>query len=506
MALKNIRENSYPDWYQNVIAAADMAEVSSSPGCMVIKPWGYGIWERIQRLLDEKIKETNHENCYFPLFIPLSYFQKEAEHVEGFAKEMAIVTHSRLSMEDGKLMPASPLEEPLIVRPTSETIIADSFSKWVHSYRDLPVMINQWANVVRWEMRPRLFLRTREFLWQEGHTAHATFEEAEKEAETMLGVYEDLCVNDMAMPVIKGKKPEYDKFPGAVTTYCIEAMMQDGRSLQAGTSHFLGQNFAKSADIKFINSDNAQEYAYTTSWGVSTRLIGGLIMTHADDEGMCVPPKLAPQQVIIVPIVKDKSKAEAINAYAEKLRDALKAQTFAGEKVRVRLDNRPKEAVDKMWEWTRKGAPLIVEVGAKDLEKNAVMFRNRIKINRDGWKNFEDVDVFIATISEKLQAIQDEMLARANERLTQNVVTDIKTAAEFEAYFANANVYLENGGKAPKVAFVCGKWSGDEATLDKLKEMRLTIRCIPFDQSGSEGECLLSGQKATLDVIYARSY
>lgn len=263
-----------------------MAEVSSSPGCMVIKPWGYGIWERIQRLLDEKIKETNHENCYFPLFIPLSYFQKEAEHVEGFAKEMAIVTHSRLSMEDGKLVPASPLEEPLIVRPTSETIIADSFSKWVHSYRDLPVMINQWANVVRWEMRPRLFLRTREFLWQEGHTAHATFEEAEKEAETMLGVYEDLCVNDMAMPVIKGKKPEYDKFPGAVTTYCIEAMMQDGRSLQAGTSHFLGQNFAKSADIKFINSDNAQEYAYTTSWGVSTRLIGGLIMTHADDEGM----------------------------------------------------------------------------------------------------------------------------------------------------------------------------------------------------------------------------
>ena len=229
-------------------------------------------------------------------------------------------------------------------------------------------------------------------------------------------------------------------------------------------------------------------------------------MTHADDEGMCVPPKLAPQQVIIVPIVKDKSKAEAINAYAEKLRDALKAQTFAGEKVRVRLDNRPKEAVDKMWEWTRKGAPLIVEVGAKDLEKNAVMFRNRIKINRDGWKNFEDVDVFIATISEKLQTIQDEMLARANERLTQNVVTDIKTAAEFEAYFANANVYLENGGKAPKVAFVCGKWSGDEATLDKLKEMRLTIRCIPFDQSGSEGECLLSGQKATLDVIYARSY
>ena len=504
MALKNIRENNYPEWYQNVIAAADMAEVSASPGCMIIKPWGYGIWERIQRLLDEKIKETNHENCYFPLFIPLSFFQKEAEHVEGFAKEMAVVTHSRLSKEDGKLVPASPLEEPLIVRPTSETIIADSFSKWVHSYRDLPVLINQWANVVRWEMRPRLFLRTREFLWQEGHTAHASFEEAEKEAELMLQVYADLCINDMAMPVIQGKKPEYDKFPGAVTTYCIEAMMQDGRALQAGTSHFLGQNFAKSADIKFVNANNEQEYAYTSSWGVTTRLIGGLIMTHADDEGMCVPPKLAPYQVVIVPILKDKSKADEITAYAEKLRDALKAQTFGGERVRVKLDNRLKDSVDKMWEWTRKGAPLIVEVGAKDLEKNAVMYRNRININQDGWKNFEGVDDFVNSISTKLQDIHNEMYRRAQEILNTNVVTSIKTKEEFEAYFANSNVYLN--GKAPKVAFVRGKWCGDDDTLEKLKEMRLTIRCVPFDQSGTEGECLLSGKKATLDVIYARSY
>jgi len=506
MALKNLREDNYPEWYQNVVAAADMAEVSASPGCMVIKPWGYGIWERIQRLLDDKIKETNHENCYFPLFIPLSFFQKEAEHVEGFAKEMAVVTHSRLSKVDGKLVPASPLEEPLIVRPTSETIIADSFSKWVHSYRDLPVLINQWANVVRWEMRPRLFLRTREFLWQEGHTAHASFEEAEQEAETMLKVYEDLCVNDMAMPVIRGKKPEYDKFPGAVTTYCIEAMMQDGRALQAGTSHFLGQNFAKSADIKFINTDNQPEYAYTSSWGVSTRLIGGLIMTHADDEGMCVPPKLAPYQVVIVPILKDKSKADEINAYAEKLKETLKGQFFAGEKIRVKLDNRPKDAIDKMWEWTRKGAPIIVEVGAKDLEKNAVMFRNRIHINNDGWKNFESFDSFTATISDKLQAIQNEMLARAQSLLDSNVVTSINSKEEFEAYFANSNVYLDNNGKAPKVGFVRGKWCGDDDTLEKLKEMRLTIRCIPFDQSGTEGICLLSGKKATLDVIYARSY
>ena len=504
MALKNIRENNYPEWYQNVVAAADMAEVSSSPGCMVVKPWGYGIWERIQHLLDEKIKETNHENCYFPLFIPLSFFQKEAEHVEGFAKEMAVVTHSRLSKVDGKLVPASPLEEPLVVRPTSETIIADSFSKWVHSYRDLPILINQWANVVRWEMRPRLFLRTREFLWQEGHTAHASFEEAEKEAETMLKVYEDLCVNDMSMPVIKGKKPEYDKFPGAVTTYCIEAMMQDGRALQAGTSHFLGQNFAKSADIKFINTENKPEFAYTSSWGVSTRLIGGLIMTHADDEGMCVPPKLAPYQVVIIPLLKDKGREQEILAYAEKLKDALKAQIFAGERVRVKLDNSLKDGVDKMWEWTRKGAPLIVEVGPKDLDKNSVMFRNRIKINQDGWKNFEGFDEFASSISDKLTSIQSEMLSVAQKRLNDNVVTNITTPEEFEAYFKNSNAYLD--GKAPKVSFVRGKWCGDAATEEKMKEMRISIRCIPFDQSGTEGTCLISGQKATLDVIYARSY
>ncbi|MBR5154332.1 MAG: proline--tRNA ligase [Alphaproteobacteria bacterium] len=507
MALKNIREENYPEWYQNVIAVADMAEVSSSPGCMVIKPWGYGIWERIQRLLDEKIKETNHENCYFPMFIPLSYFQKEAEHVEGFAKEMAVVTHSRLTMVDGKLVPASPLEEPLIVRPTSETIIADSFSKWVHSYRDLPVMINQWANVVRWEMRPRLFLRTREFLWQEGHTAHSNFIEAEKEAETMLYVYKDLCENDMAMPVLTGKKPEYDKFPGAVNTYCIEAMMQDGRSLQAGTSHFLGQNFAKSADIKFVNQNNEQEYAYTTSWGVSTRLIGGLIMTHADDEGMVVPPKLAPYQVVIIPLLKDKAREEEILAYANKLKDALKDASFGGEKVRVKLDNRLKDGVDKMWEWTRKGAPIIIEVGPKDLDKNALLWRNRLNINdKNTWKNFEGFDEFVNSVSDKLSLIQNTMFERAQERLNNNIRTDIKTPEEFREYFSNSNVYLENNKNAPKVSFVKGKWCGDDETIETLKELRITIRAIPFEQSGEEGVCLISGKKATLDVIYARSY
>ena len=507
MGLKNIREENYPEWYQNVITAADMAEVSASPGCMVIKPWGYGIWERIQKLLDDKIKETNHENCYFPMFIPLSFFQKEAEHVDGFAKEMAVVTHSKLTSIDGKLVPASPLEEPLVVRPTSETIIADSFSKWVHSYRDLPVMINQWANVVRWEMRPRLFLRTREFLWQEGHTAHSSFEEAQKETETMLYVYKDLCENDMAMPVITGKKPEFDKFPGAVDTYCIEAMMQDGRSLQAGTSHFLGQNFAKSADIKFVNPNNEQEFAYTTSWGVSTRLIGGLIMTHADDEGMVVPPKLAPYQVVIIPLLKDKSKEKEILSYAEKLKNELKSRVFANEKIRVKLDNRLKDGVDKMWEWTRKGAPIIIEVGPKDLEKNALLWRNRTEIsNKDGWKNFEGFDEFVGSIENKLSKIQSSMLEKAQKRMASNIVTDIKTPEEFKEYFSNSNVYLENTKNTPKVSFVRGKWCGDESVVEKLKEMRINIRAIPFDQSNTEGVCLITGKKATLDDIYARSY
>ena len=507
MGLKNIREDNYPEWYQNVVASADMAEVSASPGCMVIKPWGYGIWERIQKLLDDKIKETGHDNCYFPMFIPLSFFQKEAEHVDGFAKEMAVVTHSKLTSIDGKLVPASPLEEPLVVRPTSETIIADSFSKWVHSYRDLPVMINQWANVVRWEMRPRLFLRTREFLWQEGHTAHNSYEEAQKETETMLYVYKDLCENDMAMPVITGKKPEFDKFPGAVDTYCIEAMMQDGRSLQAGTSHFLGQNFAKSADIKFVNQNNEQEYAYTTSWGVSTRLIGGLIMTHADDEGMVVPPKLAPYQVVIIPLLKDKAREGEIMDYAFKLRDALKAHTFAGEKVRVKVDSRLKDGVDKMWEWTRKGAPIIIEVGPKDLDKNALLWRNRIEISsKEGWKNFEGFDEFVGSIESKLTNIQERMLKKAQKRMENNIISDIKTPEEFKEYFSNSNVYLENSKGAKKVAFVKGKWSGDEECIEKLKEMRINIRAIPFEQSGTEGVCLISGKKATLDVIYARSY
>lgn len=505
MALQNTRDTNYPEWYQNVISAADMAEISASPGCMIIKPWGYGIWERIQHLLDEMIKATGHENCYFPMFIPLSFFQKEAEHVEGFAKEMAIVTHSKLAMKDGKLTPDGALEEPLIVRPTSETIIADSFSKWVKSYRDLPVMINQWANVVRWEMRPRLFLRTREFLWQEGHTAHASYEEAETEALQMLDVYAALAENCLAMPVLKGRKPDHERFPGAVDTYCIEAMMQDGRALQAGTSHFLGQNFAKSANIKFQNDKGGLDYAYTTSWGVSTRLIGGLIMTHSDDEGLCVPPVIAPYQVVLVPLLKDKDKNDAVMDYVQKIAECLKQQTVFGEKMRVKVDTRKKEAVDKSWEWLRKGAPIVCEIGPRDMDGNNVMVKTRIRIQGEGFKEIVSKDDFVENISKRLEGLQKEMYDKAQKRLLSHIKTDIKTPEEMTAYFAASNTWVE-GSAEPKVAFVKGKWSGDEASLEKMKEMKITIRCIPFEQTGTKGTCLITGAPATMDVIYARAY
>ena len=505
MGLKNTRAGNYPEWYQNVVAESEMAENSSSPGCMVIKPWGYGIWERIRDVFDEKIKETDHENCYFPMFIPLSFFQKEAEHVDGFAKEMAVVTHSRLAMKDGKLVPEGKLEEPLIVRPTSEAIIADSFSKWVKSYRDLPVLVNQWANVVRWEMRPRLFLRTREFLWQEGHTAHATAQEAEEETKRMLEAYRDLCENTLAMPVLVGRKPEHEKFPGAVDTYCVEAMMQDGKALQAGTSHFLGQNFAKSANISFVNKNNESEFAYTTSWGVSTRLIGGVIMTHADDEGMVVPPKIAPYQIILVPVIKKAEDEDDVMNYIGKIAEELKKHAPFGEKIRIKIDKRNKSSVDKFWEWTRKGAPIICEIGKRDVDGNNVMVKERLKLGTPEGKQILNTTDFVSSIDERLLNIQNEMFTKAKNRLEQNIRTDITTQEEFNKYFAESNSWIEDG-KQGKVAFVRGKWSGDANSEELLKAMKITIRCIPFDQSGTQGTCLLTGKPATMDVIYARSY
>ncbi len=505
MALKTNRKTDYPKWYQCVVSEADMAENSASPGCMVIKPWGYGIWERIRDIMDVKFRETDHDNAYFPMFIPLSFLKKEAEHVDGFAKEMAVVTHSRLSMKDGELVPDSKLEEPLIVRPTSETIIADSFSKWIKSYRDLPVLINQWANIVRWEMRPRLFLRTREFLWQEGHTAHSNEPEAIEETKQMLEVYRQTAEDCLAMPVILGKKPEYDKFPGAVDTYCIEAMMQDGKALQAGTSHYLGQNFAKSANISFVNKDNKQEFAYTTSWGVSTRLIGGVIMTHADDEGMVVPPMIAPYQVIFVPVIKKQEDEEHIMSYINSVVKELKTQTAFGEKIRIKVDKRNKQSVDKFWEWTRKGAPIICEIGLRDVDNNAMMIKERIKLGTPEGKEIIKSADFVNNISNRLENIQNKMFEKAKKRMEENVRTDITTPEEFKAYFSNANEWIEDNTQG-KVAFVKGKWCGDSATEEILKELKITIRCLPLEQSGTTGKCLLTGKEATLDVIYARSY
>ncbi len=505
MALKTNRKTDYPKWYQCVVSEADMAENSVSPGCMVIKPWGYGIWERIRDIMDVKFKETDHENAYFPMFIPISFFRKEAEHVEGFAKEMAVVTHSRLSMQDGQLMPDSELDEPLIVRPTSETIIADSFSKWVKSYRDLPVMINQWANVVRWEMRPRLFLRTREFLWQEGHTAHSNEKEAVAETIQMLEVYRQTAEDCLAMPVIVGKKPEYDKFPGAVDTYCIEAMMQDGKALQAGTSHYLGQNFAKSANISFINKENKPEFAYTTSWGVSTRLIGGVIMTHADDEGLVVPPMIAPYQIVFVPVIKKQEDEQEVMSYINMVANEIKSKTAFGEKIRIKIDKRNKQSVDKFWEWSRKGAPVVVEVGLRDVQNQGLMVKERIKLGTPEGKEIISYTDFVAGVSNRLENIQKKMFEKAKTRMEENVRTDIKTPEEFKAYFSNANEWIEDG-TAGKVAFVKGKWCGDASTEELLKELKITIRCLPLEQSGTTGKCLLTGKDATLDVIYARTY
>lgn len=505
MVMKTTRKQNYPEWYQNVVSEADMAENSVSPGCMVMKSWGYGIWERIQRVLDEQIKETGHENYYFPMFIPLSFFQKEADHVEGFAKEMAVVTHSRLVNENGKLVPASPLEEPLIVRPTSETIIADSFAKWVHSYRDLPILLNQWANVVRWEMRPRLFLRTREFLWQEGHTVHSSLKEAEEETIKMLEVYRDVSENALAMPVLTGRKPEHEKFPGAIDTYCIEAMMQDGKALQAGTSHFLGQNFAESANIKFINKNNEPEFAYTTSWGVSTRLIGGAIMCHADDDGMVVPPRIAPYQIVFVPIIKKSDDIEKILDYINGIKQKLNTKSAFGEKIRCKIDNRDKASVDKVWEWVRKGAPIVCEIGLRDIENDGLMVKERIYLGKPEGKKIMKSDEFIASVGNRLEELQHTMFNIAKERMEINIKTDITTPEEFANYFANSNEWIEDG-KEGKVAFVKGKWCADPKTEEILKSMKITIRCIPFEQSNTKGKCLLTGKDATLDVIYARSY
>ncbi len=507
-ALPVTREADFAAWYQAVISEADLAEESGVRGCMVIRPWGYGIWERIQRLLDDRIKATGHENCYFPLFIPLSYFEKEAEHVEGFAKEMAVVTHHRL-VADGKggltPDPEAKLEEPLVVRPTSETVIGTAFSRWVQSWRDLPVLINQWANVVRWEMRTRMFLRTSEFLWQEGHTAHATADEAREETLKMLEVYRDFAENCLALPVVAGEKPENERFPGAVATYSIEAMMQDGKALQAGTSHFLGTNFAHAQNIRFQNASGELEFANTTSWGVSTRMIGGVIMVHGDDDGLRVPPRIAPWQIVIVPMLRDKPEDAELVDYCKALQASLAKQTALGEPVRALLDLKPAKAATKRWGWVKKGAPIIVEVGPRDMAGGNVSVVRRDRLYREDGKLDSAIvtqDTFVEQAGAMLEDIQVALHAEASERLKASI-SPVDDWAGVEAMFADS---------AAKPGWADVAWSRPTgAELDKvverLKALKLTIRNAPMGQTGHPGAaCIFTGGPAVERVLIGRSY
>ena len=492
------RSEDYPEWYQQVVKAADLAENSPVRGCMVIKPWGYGIWENMQRQLDEMFKDTGHENAYFPLFIPKSFLEKEAEHVEGFAKECAVVTHHRLEPgPEGGLVPAGKLDEPLIVRPTSEMIIGSMFAKWVQSYRDLPLKINQWANVVRWELRTRLFLRTAEFLWQEGHTVHATKEEALEETRTMLEVYADFAENHMAMPVIKGEKTAGERFPGADITYSIEAMMQDRKALQAGTSHFLGQNFSKAQEIKFQNKSGGESFAWTTSWGVSTRLVGALIMTHSDDDGLVLPPKMAPKQVVILPIIKNDEERDEVMAYCQALEKDLKAQRYDEEKIRVTIDARDLRGGEKKWFHVKRGVPIRIEVGKRDIAKDSVFVGRRDQPKSTGMSREEFVGSVVATLGEIQQGLFDRALAMRNEN-TQS----FDSFDEFKKYFTpkNANKPEVHGGFAECYFVDC-----DEVD-EMLKPLKVTPRCIPLDQDGSEGTCIFTGKPTKTKGVFGKSY
>ncbi len=499
-AISPTRSEDYPEWYQQVVKAADLAENSPVRGCMVIKPWGYAIWENIQRELDRRFKETGHRNAYFPLFIPMSFLQKEADHVEGFAKECAVVTHSRLEADaDGKLQPAGPLEEPLIVRPTSETIIGELFSKWVQSYRDLPLLINQWANVVRWEMRTRLFLRTTEFLWQEGHTVHATDQEAIEETRKILDIYADFAEQYMAMPVITGEKTEAERFPGAQITYAIEAMMQDRKALQAGTSHFLGQNFAKSSQIKYLSSEGQEEYAWTTSWGVSTRLVGGLIMTHSDDDGLVLPPRIAPAHVVIIPVTPKEESRAAVLDYCRELKQELEAQPFLDGRVKVELDDRDMRGGEKTWSWIKKGIPVRAEVGPRDMEQRAVFVGRRDHGPKE--KQAIPRDEFIGTIGAILDDIQDNLLARARAHRDEHS-REITSEAEFLEFFTPQNKEdPEIHGGFAIMGFCC-----DPELEERIaKEHKVTVRCIPIATENEEVPCVFTG-KPGKRVVFAKSY
>ena len=507
-ALSVTRKADFAAWYQEVIGEAEMAEESGVRGCMVIRPWGYGIWERIQAQMDARIKAAGVENCYFPLFIPLSYFAREAEHVEGFAKEMAVVTHHRL-IGDGKggLVPdpEARLEEPLIVRPTSETVIGAAMARWVQSWRDLPLLTNQWANVVRWEMRTRMFLRTSEFLWQEGHTAHATREDAMTETLRALEMYRSFAEEVLAMPVIAGEKPENERFPGAVATYSIEAMMQDGKALQAGTSHYLGTGFAEASGIRFQDREGQQALCHTTSWGTSTRMIGGVIMTHGDDDGLRVPPAIAPQQVVILPMLRDTPEDAALLAYCEALRAALTKQQALGEPVRVLLDKRPGKATAKRWGWVKKGVPLILEIGGRDATGGQVSVLRRDRLWReDGKVNFTAMsrEAFLDSAAAELADIQTSLHREATQRRDAAIRRDVTSLAGLEAMFAEHERHpgwAEIGWARPAGAAL-------DAVIETLKRLKLTIRNTPMDAPEPRASCLFTGAPAVETIYVARAY
>ncbi len=483
------RGENYAQWYNDLVLKADLAENSAVRGCMVIKPYGYAIWEKMQRELDNLFKETGHVNAYFPLFIPKSFLSKEADHVEGFAKECAVVTHYRLKNDpEGKgvvVDPEARLEEELIVRPTSETIIWNTYKGWIQSYRDLPILCNQWANVVRWEMRTRLFLRTAEFLWQEGHTAHATEAEAVREAETMLNVYADFAERFMAMPVLKGLKSPNERFAGALETYCIEALMQDGKALQAGTSHFLGQNFAKAFDVTFINKDNKQEYVWASSWGVSTRLIGGLIMTHSDDNGLVLPPKLAPYQVVIVPIYKNQEQLQQISEKVAGITAALKARGISFKYD----DNDNKKPGWKFSEYELKGVPVRLALGARDLENGTIEVARRDTLTKESVP-VEHIDSYVARLLDDIQA---NIYKKAFDYRT-SVTREVNSYEEFKEE-------IEKGG------FLLCHWDGTPETEERIKnETKATIRCIPLEGDKTPGFCMLTGKPSAQRVVFARSY
>jgi len=487
-AIKPTRLENYPEWYQQVIKAADLAENSPVRGCMVIKPWGYALWENLKKDLDRRFKETGHENAYFPLLIPVKYLEKEAAHVDGFAKECAVVTHHRLKAVGDKLVPDGKLEEPYVIRPTSETIIGESFSRWIQSYRDLPLLMNQWANVMRWEMRTRMFLRTSEFLWQEGHTAHATEKEARAETKLMHEIYADFAENYLSIPVIAGEKTVDERFPGAVNTYTIEAMMQDGKALQAGTSHFLGQNFAKASNIKFQNEAGGESLAWTTSWGVSTRMLGALIMTHSDDNGLVLPPKIAPKQIVIVPIYKEDSKNAVMEA-VRSLEKELKEKKYNGESIQVKVDDRDLRGGEKNWEHIKKGVPIKVEIGPRDVAENKVCVLRRDDLELK--KSFISRDEFLANVEKTLESIQSSLLERAKAYRKERSAS-AKSLDDVKSFFKS------------QTGFLSVPWCESAIDHKLLNELKLTPRCITGEASSEK--CALSGQKATHEVVLAKSY